>query len=192
MEKEVPRVRLLPGVGEPLRVVHPKPKRSHRRLALGMMAVCAIGLLAWLGCWIDRPLPIEDDSVVVLGNGLEIPAAAYIAANSITDPKVTDLRSKDGNNGMWYKELKAGRVTRLWRSDHDKYIHVQFDNGVEGKCTVMQKLTTGTPYAKFTHVKQYDSGWARQDFIAFELTVPKDCLSKARHIQRGGTGELVF
>jgi hypothetical protein len=159
-------------------------------VCIGLVFVVFVAILAANN---HPPASAISDAVVTLANGQEVPEDEYIAANVVSDPTVTDLRDKDGKNGMWYKVLKTGTITRLWRSEGSNFIQVSFADGRTGKCTDLQKLTVGEePWAQFTHTQQWDSGWKRQDFIFFEAKVPKEKLREARKIQRGGAGEVTF
>lgn len=205
-KKPVPRVRLLEDVEADLRrssrlqlIASPPTRPNYQLRRIGLIVVMGLILIGIVAAIVTgaRALTIpthqNDDTVVILANGTEVPLADYLLANTTpADPTVTDLRDRDGRNGMWYQVLKEGQIVRLWREPGGKYIHVEFATGVEGKCTELQKLTAGTPWAKFTHVKQFDSGWTRQDFIAFEAKVPRAQLSLAKKIQRGGAGEILF
>jgi len=203
--EEVPRVRLLQDEEADLRrssrltVIEPPPQPNYwlQRIVLMVIAVLvlctAIGIVGLLVRHTPDRQIASSSAVVILDDGTEVPEEVYLA--SITpppDPTITDLRDKDGRNGMWYKVLKEGQIVRLWREPDDRFIRVEFASGVQGKCTKLQKLTVGTPWAKFTHVQQWDSGWARQDFIAFEATCPRNQLSAVRKIQRGAAGEVTF
>lgn len=180
--------------GHPLRsqfeVIEGSRRTRIRKRYLVAFATIVLAISGYIGWYIDQPIQLDE---VVMENGIEIPLATYVATHAIpADPSITDLRDADGQNGMWYQTLKSGTIVRLWRDDGSEYIHVQFANGVTGKCTSLASVKTGNPWACFTHVKQYDSGWERLDYIYFEVKAPKENLPKIRHIQRGGTGEVKF
>jgi hypothetical protein len=165
--------------------------------AIIIIGLALMGFIAVLAA--NSPAP-DSDVVVLLANGQEMAEDKYLSIETNivpADPTITDLRDREGQNGMWYQIKKAGAIARLWRDG--KYVYVQLRDGRIGKCTKLQDLDQledqqdlDEPYACLRHVKEFVSGQTRQDFIHLRVVVPADQFPAARRIQRGGAGDITF